>query len=233
MYPDAIYTETCLSHTIYILPDDSPESPRSWSNLCTMYCWHRRYLLGDIQPSYPASEFFQWLMGEHLAKTKGRFINTALVSEANLSAYISKHFFYSPLYLYDHSGLTISTSKFSCPWDSGQVGYIVCEYERAQAHFNASPVWKIAYDHDLESFTNQIIKDEVKTYDQFLRGEVYGYSIVGPVCNDSCFGFYGPYDGWSPRAIGDQPETDDIFCALSEARKAIYIAISNSQPEPK
>ena len=29
-----------------------------------------------------------------------------------------------PLYLYDHSGITISTRPFSCPWDSGQVGWI-------------------------------------------------------------------------------------------------------------
>ena len=27
-----------------------------------------------------------------------------------------------PLYLHDHSGLTMNTSGFHCPWDSGQVG---------------------------------------------------------------------------------------------------------------
>ena len=26
-----------------------------------------------------------------------------------------------PLYLYDHSGITMNTCGFSCPWDSGQV----------------------------------------------------------------------------------------------------------------
>ena len=29
-----------------------------------------------------------------------------------------------PLFLYDHSGITMSTGPFSCPWDSGQVGWI-------------------------------------------------------------------------------------------------------------
>lgn len=29
-----------------------------------------------------------------------------------------------PLYLYDHSGITISTSEFCDPWDSGQIGFI-------------------------------------------------------------------------------------------------------------
>lgn len=29
-----------------------------------------------------------------------------------------------PLYLYDHGSITMSTGAFSCPWDSGQVGWI-------------------------------------------------------------------------------------------------------------
>ena len=35
-----------------------------------------------------------------------------------------------PLYLYDHSGITMNTSGFSCPWDSGQVGWIYCTKKR-------------------------------------------------------------------------------------------------------
>jgi hypothetical protein len=34
-----------------------------------------------------------------------------------------------PLYLYDHGGITISCSPFSCPWDSGQVGWIYADYD--------------------------------------------------------------------------------------------------------
>ena len=32
--------------------------------------------------------------------------------------------FYLPLYLYDHSGITMSTGSFCDSWDSGQVGFI-------------------------------------------------------------------------------------------------------------
>ena len=32
-----------------------------------------------------------------------------------------------PLYLYDHSGITMNTCGFSCPWDSGQVGWIYAD----------------------------------------------------------------------------------------------------------
>jgi hypothetical protein len=47
-----------------------------------------------------------------------------------------------PLYLYDHSGLTISTSPFSCRWDSGQVGYIHTTFE--QVFDNCSPQGLVA-----------------------------------------------------------------------------------------
>lgn len=31
---------------------------------------------------------------------------------------------FMPLFLYDHSGITMNTCGYSCRWDSGQVGYI-------------------------------------------------------------------------------------------------------------
>jgi hypothetical protein len=36
------------------------------------------------------------------------------------------------LYLYDHSGITISTSPFSCGWDSGQVGFIYLTRQKCE-----------------------------------------------------------------------------------------------------
>ena len=33
--------------TFDISPDEMADSPRSWDNLGTMVCWHRRYQLGD------------------------------------------------------------------------------------------------------------------------------------------------------------------------------------------
>ena len=33
-------------------------------------------------------------------------------------------------FIYDHSGITMNTTGFSCPWDSGQVGWIYCSKKR-------------------------------------------------------------------------------------------------------
>ena len=38
-----------------------------------------------------------------------------------------------PVYAYVHSGATISTSPFSCPWDSGQSGFVYVTREDAVA----------------------------------------------------------------------------------------------------
>ena len=39
---DPVYEEAYHGHTIKIFHDPDPESPREWSNLGTLICWHRR-----------------------------------------------------------------------------------------------------------------------------------------------------------------------------------------------
>ncbi len=45
-----------------------------------------------------------------------------------------------PLDLYDHSGITMNTTGFHCPWDSGQVGYIYVMPEDIRKEFSAARV---------------------------------------------------------------------------------------------
>jgi hypothetical protein len=95
--------------------DDHPENPREWDNLGTMVCSHRRYDLGDEQAKNTElySSWEEWLENEVLEPNGGEDEVVVL-----------------PLYLYDHSGITMNTSGFSCPWDSGQVGWIYCTKKR-------------------------------------------------------------------------------------------------------
>jgi len=96
-----------------------------------------------------------------------------------------------PLYLMDHSGITMSVGPFGCPWDSRQVGWIYATPADAEL---AGMCWD----------TEQIIKvltDEVQTYARYLEGGSWGYVMeVGEECDlgyihweqqDSCYGFYG------------------------------------------
>lgn len=97
-----------------------------------------------------------------------------------------------PLYLYDHSGITMSTGSFNDPWDSGQVGWIYCTKEHAEKELNTKGKgWKQAAIDCLES--------EVQTYDYYIMGDVYGFTIEEQTDSeadeweetDSCWGFIG------------------------------------------
>ncbi len=101
-----------------------------------------------------------------------------------------------PLYLYDHSGITMSTGPFSCPWDSGQVGWIYVDKKKALEEY------RLKDKRNWEAEAEKHLEGEVKVYDQFISGSVYGFILeketqvegedeVEYVEIDSCWGFYG------------------------------------------
>ncbi len=149
--------------TVKIVQDTDPESPREWSNLGTMVCWHRNYRLGD-KHTYASPEEFQ---------QSEEFKNAAVIL---------------PLYLYDHSGITMRCSPFSCQWDSGQVGYIVISREKIREEYGVKRVSK-----QLLAKVSGYLESEVKVYDMYLTGDVYGYIVETSDGDtvDSCFGYYG------------------------------------------
>lgn len=67
-----------------------------------------------------------------------------------------------PLYLYDHSGITISCSGFSCPWDSGQVGCAVLTKAEIDHEWNGDREKAEAY-----------LRATVEEYARYLEGNVY------------------------------------------------------------
>lgn len=154
---------------------DNIESPREWDNLGTMVCFHSRYNLGDIDHGYKSTDFESWKeLKDHL-ESKGAVVIL-------------------PLYLYDHSGITMSTTPFGDRWDSGQVGFIYITKDKILSEYGNT-------DPETIDKVTKYLENEVKTYDQYLTGEIYGFEIVKiESCNyghnhetieDSCHGFYG------------------------------------------
>jgi hypothetical protein len=162
-----------MSIIVKVIADQDPTSPREWDNLGVMACWHRNYNLGDVQPKQDAAE---WLAEN---APKGSIV--------------------LPLYLYDHSGITMSVGKFSCPWDSGQVGYIVATPEAIRKNFMVKRITA-----KIRAQAEECLKSEVQTYDDYLTGNVWGFTIESThpcgECGakvhenereDSCWGFIG------------------------------------------
>ncbi len=98
----------------------------------------------------------------------------------------SKKYHVFPLYMYQHSGTALSMAPFSCPWDSGQVGYILA----AKSSF-----WKVARKVSFGTIpaAADVCKSFVETWNQYLSGDVWGYTVEDSDGNDvdSCWGFYG------------------------------------------
>jgi hypothetical protein len=48
----------------------------------------------------------------------------------------------SNVYAYSHSGLTVSTTPFPCPWDSGQLGFALVSKEDIRKRYGIKRVTK-------------------------------------------------------------------------------------------
>jgi len=102
-----------------------------------------------------------------------------------------------PLWLYDHSGITMScgtrTYPYNDEWDSGQVGWIVTLKKTILENFPlAEETWQEKAD--------EIMRSNVEEYDRYLTGDVYGYTLYESDSAeedqeweeiDSCWGFFG------------------------------------------
>jgi hypothetical protein len=189
---DPVYEEAYQGHAIKIYHDPDAESPREWSNLGTLICWHRRYRLGDSHPFDSPEAFLRDLVG---VSDQRDLSMEQLRERAKYKAIIL------PVFLYDHSGLAMNTIGFHCPWDSGKVGYVYVTLKAVRKEFGVKRVTRA-----LREKSEDILRGEIVTYDAYLGGRVYGYVIEQDGEEiDACWGFVGDYE----------------FDCLLEARRAV------------
>ena len=168
---------------VRIVTDQDAFDPREdmYDCFARMVCWHSRYKIGD----------------PHEYADPDRF--RACVDFDECVAL--------PIFMYDHSGITIRTTPFDCPWDSGQIGWIYCDAERLREDF--------AGDRDR---AEESLRTDVAVYDAYLRGAVYGFIVEERDGDDwehvdSCWGFYG--DDIHENGIADHLGDDELI-ALAE-----------------
>jgi len=161
--------------TLKIFQDMSSFDPRDDDNLSEMYCFHNNYSLGDNHH----------INGDNYGSFDEMVRDNTTKSDIILN-----------LYLYDHGGITISHTPFGCRFDSGQVGFAVVPIKTIIHNYG---------DNSPESREKALacMIAEIETYDMFLTGSVYGFTITEEeTCNlghtheteiDSCWGFFG-YD---------------------------------------
>lgn len=200
-------TQEYKGYTIEITQDEYPDDPRQWDNLGIMACWHRRYNLGDKQPRYNIGTWLSSLLYDFGLE---RYSNDGFVTEhyenfdhdlgndcpeaiEKALAMLGKVLVVLPLYLYDHGGLSMSTSHkypFNCPWDAGQVGFIYVTKDDIRKEYSKQRINKKTL-----ALALKVLRSEVEVYNQYLQGDVWGYTITQGDDNllDACGGFFG-YD---------------------------------------
>ena len=170
-------------YKIKVEDDEWAESPRKWDNVCHITSISSsHWCIGDEGYVYP--------------KDKALDVRDELLARDDIAI--------KPVYMYDHSGQTISLSDFGDPWDSGICGYIFVSKEEMFKEMGniTEENWKErAY---------EAMKGEIEVYDYYIRGEVYGYIVYKAATiehrnvvtdetwkteeweeEDSCWGYYG------------------------------------------
>jgi hypothetical protein len=147
-------TITAGNISVEIFCDLFAESPREWGNETKFIMFHRRYNLPN-EAGIDHNDYASWSEMEEALQLQYKWVY--------------------PVYMYEHSGTGISLRPFNDSWDSGQIGFVVCD------------------EKDEES-ARKFAEQEVATYDEYMNGHVYGFSVFEDTdMLDSCGGFYG-YD---------------------------------------
>lgn len=145
------------NHKIEIDYDDYPENPREWENLGMFVTYSSKYSYGDNV-------------------NQGRIFDSR--DELEECIHGIKDVLLLAIYVYDHSGVSVSTNVPTCGWDSSCIGYIYASPDMIEK-------WGTNAD-----YAEKILIAEIEEYNQYLNGEVYKYTIEGPYTDESCAGYY-------------------------------------------
>ncbi|MHA1662687.1 MAG: hypothetical protein ACTSVR_05455 [Candidatus Thorarchaeota archaeon] len=134
------------SHKLEIMIDEHCESPRtSQDNLGTFIMWHTRYGYSELKSDLTPDQYLKEL-------PEGTFV--------------------MEVYMYDHSGITFSTSPFSCRWDSGQVGYIYVTPDTLQREYP-----EITTEAAKEQ-ARMVLINEIEELARYAEGMCYGFRLI-------------------------------------------------------
>lgn len=151
---EALKTFTKGKYILEIFHDEMPDNPRYHNDITKLILFHRRYNLGDSH-GYNQRDYSNWGQME------------ADIIEREKPGVIL------PVYMYEHSGVVLSTSSFNDRWDSGQIGFVTID-------------WKTAQGMKIEQAVT-LIEEQLRDYTAYLNGDVYLYKISELLtCNLGC-----------------------------------------------
>lgn len=169
--------------------DNDAESPLDWNTSIKVVYSSGRYILGNVKVGSLSEEMMNLMdyVDEYRGRMYDKYGDTKELFDVLLDRLNSKGYVALPVYSYIHSGVTVKTTPFGCSWDSGLSGFIYTKRTDYIKEFGAK-----------RNVKNSAIEDHLRgvleTFDTWLRGEVYYFTIEDAETEDlldSCGGFYG------------------------------------------
>lgn len=157
---------------LLVAPDEDCENPREHTNVSVMWFFHGRHSnLGD-KKDVKSEDFDGWEeMAEHLRTEEGAL-----------------HI--APVFMYEHSGRSLSLGAFGDRWDSGQLGLMWTTKEKL-----AETVGEDATDEQIM----KAYEAELEEYNRWIEGDCWWYRLVSPPpgFDPEAAGMSIDYDKWT------------------------------------
>ena len=168
---DTIYKDNRGNFFKFFYDEDS-ESPRLDDNVATILTWERNY----NSPDENNNTF------EEFAEKHGVDVSKKWDLDSVMEAMRKEGYYVIPVYALHHSVSHYSTHDFHDPWDSGVAGIAFCKKQKGLP--------------DDDDYLRRIIEDEIKVYDAWANGEVYGIDLLGQdeAVLDTSAGYMMPYE---------------------------------------
>lgn len=140
-----------------ITNDDCANYPYEDDDRAILFSNHRSYNWNDVKLEELLDKF------EEVPKNVDELVE--LLNKASEYNYVA-------IYGYDHSGLSVSLTPFSCTWDSGLLGILRIDKDCTDPQ--------------------KVAEDWVKTVNMWLHGYVYCVQVINELgeCVDSICGIY-------------------------------------------
>lgn len=125
-----------------------------------------------------------------------------------------------PISMYDHSGITLwlgsTMGHVDAQWDCSSVGFAYVEKDKAEEEM---PQRGQLPGTDWKQWAYKMMESEMNVYDQYVRGNVYGWYIEygEDQFEDSCWGYVG--DDEIPRMIEEAKGVIDSHLERKEEKR--------------
>lgn len=190
-------------YTINIERDDYPSNPRK-----------------DWDPTSTIASFDDTIENECDDRNYGDTVNTELNFEAIKADYVFsvKMVAILPLHFKKYS----YDCNLNTKGNGNQIGFAYISKEMWESHMGwtdeSSEWWQEHHKGKSKAdVARNIIKSEIKTYNEYLNGKCYSFSIKGDDHEDRCSGYYG--DDHEESGLLDSAE-ESIDCHLNWLLKA-------------